>query len=56
MSQDEEILDNIENRISCICSCNCHNNDKTREEMLHQIKCYNFAIIELRFISRYSSR
>ena len=56
MNQENEILDNIENRISCSCTCECNNNDSTREEMLHQLKCYNFAIIELRFIFRYTSR
>lgn len=40
-----EILDNIESGISCSCSCN--ENDSTREELIHDIKCYNFAVIEL---------
>lgn len=50
MNQDMEYninLDEIENRVSCSCSCNQGNNNRTREEMLHQIKCYNFAVIEL---------
>lgn len=40
-----EILDNIENRVSC--SCSSQDNDMAREDMIHQIKCYNFAVIEL---------
>jgi len=58
MNEENEILNNIESRLtcSCACECGCDNDNKTREEMLHDIKCYNFAIIELRFISRHSSR
>ena len=58
MNQDVEYnvdLDTIENRVSCSCSCSCDNNNDARGEMLKKIKCYNFAIIELRFISGYSS-
>ena len=40
-----EVLDNIEARMSC--SCSSQDNDMTREDMIHQIKCYNFAVIEL---------
>lgn len=40
-----EILDNIENRVSC--SCSSQDNDMAREDMIHQIKGYNFAVIEL---------
>lgn len=50
MNQDlecNEILDNIENRVSCSCSCSCAEDDTTREDLMHQIKCYNFAVIEL---------
>lgn len=46
MNQDLEYdvsLDEIEARASCGCECE----GKTREEMMKQIKCYNFAIIEL---------
>lgn len=43
---DDEIIDNIENRVSCSCNCSCSDNE-TREEMLKKIKCYNFAVIEL---------
>ncbi len=33
---------------NCTCSCECSNKmDQTREEMMEQIKCYNFAVIEL---------
>ena len=49
MNQDTEfdiVLDEIENRVNCTCSCSC-SNDSTREEMLKEIKCYNFAVIEL---------
>lgn len=46
MNEDIEMLDEIESRISCTCTCK-DNNDTTREEMIHQIKCYNFAVIEL---------
>ena len=45
--ENNELLDNIESRVACSCSCSCKNNDKTREDLLHQIKCYNFAVIEL---------
>lgn len=41
----DNIVENIESRVCC--SCNCQNNNKTREEMLKEIKCYNFAVIEL---------
>ena len=44
MNEDMEFLEEIESRVSCPCS---HEENATREEMLHQIKCYNFAIIEL---------
>lgn len=44
MNEDMEVLEEIESRVSCSCSCK---DDTTREDMLHQIKCYNFAIIEL---------
>ncbi len=47
MNEDTEyniVLNDIENRMS---SCPCGNNDSTREDMIHQIKCYNFAVIEL---------
>lgn len=44
MNEDMEVLEEIESRVSCSCSCT---EDTTREDMLHQIKCYNFAIIEL---------
>lgn len=50
MNQNTEydvILDNIESRVSCECSCHCKENDMTREELIHDIKCYNFAVIEL---------
>ena len=46
MNEDMEVLEEIESRVSCSCSCSC-TEDTTREDMLHQIKCYNFAIIEL---------
>lgn len=32
---------------NCNCTCNCKNNNITREEMLNEIRCYNFAITEL---------
>lgn len=47
MNQDTEYeisLDEVESRVS---SCPCQNNDNTQEELIHQIKCYNFAVIEL---------
>ncbi len=50
MNEDMEYnidLDTIENRITCSCSCNSGNDRVTREELIHQIKCYNFAVIEL---------
>ena len=31
----------------CDTCCSCDLKNATREELLHQIKCYNFAIIEL---------
>ncbi len=39
----DNVVDIIENRINCSCT----NNDKTRDEMLKEIKSYNFAVIEL---------
>ena len=59
MNQDVEYnmnLEEIESRISCSCPCNHGDDDSTREEMLHHIKCYNFAVIELRFIFGYASK
>lgn len=47
MNQDTEyniVLDEVESRVS---SCPCQDGDSTREELMHQIKCYNFAVIEL---------
>ncbi len=45
-------LDTVEARVTCSCGCNMDNSDDmTREDLLKQIKSYNFAIIELRFIS-----
>lgn len=43
---ENEVIDNIESRVSCSCGCSHQDND-TREEMLKKIKCYNFAVIEL---------
>ncbi len=42
----DNIVENIETRVGS-CSCSCQDNNQTREEMLKEIKCYNFAIIEL---------
>lgn len=54
-------IDNIENRncgcnnenmmpynmtCNCVCECN-HMDNETREEMMKNIKCYNFAVTEL---------
>ena len=43
---ENDVVENIESRVSCSCECTSRDND-TREEMLKKIKCYNFAIIEL---------
>lgn len=42
-----DLVDDIESRVTCSCSCSCHSHDETREELMKKIKCYNFAIIEL---------
>ncbi len=47
MNEDTEYLDMVENRVTCSCSCSCEKDNVAREDLIHQIKCYNFAVIEL---------
>ncbi len=46
MNQDYDVLEDIANDVQKR-NCPCNNDNMTREELMNDIKSYNFAIIEL---------